>query len=244
MAPATPRRGLPWRHPRYAGEAPQERPRPRAVDVAGPARVDRSYQPLSAEESAATRPSTVPGGPPSGASPGGLLDPHFWLDPTRLARAADAVAGRLSILAPADAATFAANAARLRQELTGLDGELRAGLASCRIRTIVTGHDAFGYLAQRYGLNAVAVTGLSPETEPKPADLAEIARFVSANGIRTIYAETLVSPAVAQAVARATGADLAILDPVEGNTTASRGTDYLAVMRANLVTLRRGQDCP
>ncbi len=109
---------------------------------------------------------------------------------------------------------------------------------------LVTSHAAFGYLSERYGLTQVPIAGLSPDVEPSAAQLAEVADFVKANGVTTIYAETLVEPAFAETVAKSTGAQLATLDPIEGLTSASAGRDYLEVMRSNLAALKTGQSCP
>jgi zinc transport system substrate-binding protein len=171
------------------------------------------------------------------------VDPHFWLDPVRLADVADQVAHRLGEDDPDGAERFAANAAVLRQDLEALDRELAAGLKDCENRSIVTIHNAFGYLADRFGLTQVGITGLTPDEEPTPADLAAVTRFVRENDVQTIYYETLVSPAVAKTVAAETGAAIAVLDPIEGLSDASAGSDYLAVMRANLASLRAGQPC-
>jgi zinc transport system substrate-binding protein len=173
-------------------------------------------------------------------------DPHFWLDPLRLADVADQVAVQLGELDPASTSAFVANAAELRGQLKELDAELAAGLADCDDRTLVTGHDAFGYLAERYDLTQVGIAGLNPEAEPTPSDLAEISRFVSDHGVTTIYHETLVSPAVAEAVADETGASVAVLDPIEAlsdDPDNADAADYFRVMRANLATLRAGQRC-
>ncbi len=170
-------------------------------------------------------------------------DPHFWLDPLRLADVADQVAARLGELDPGSAAAFEANAAELRRELEGLDSELAAGLADCDSRTMVTGHDAFGYLADRYDLTQVGIAGVDPVGEPTPADLAKISQFVDEHGVSTIYHESLVSPAVAEAVAAETGASTAVLDPLEGLPEDADGIDYFSAMRANLATLREGQGC-
>jgi zinc transport system substrate-binding protein len=172
------------------------------------------------------------------------VDPHFWLDPLRLAAVGDEVARRLADLEPDGATTFAANAGALRAELEALDAEFEAGLAGCERRDLVTSHRAFGYLARRYGLRQVGVVGVAAEEEPTPADLAGIVDFVERNDVQTIYSEPLASAAVAETVAAETGARTAVLDPLEGLSDTSRGADYPAIMRANLVTLREGQACP
>ncbi|MGY2128387.1 metal ABC transporter substrate-binding protein [Blastococcus sp. SYSU DS0617] len=170
-------------------------------------------------------------------------DPHFWLDPTRLANVGDALAGQLTELDPEGAETYEQNAAALREELESLDQEMAEGLSGCTVDTLVTSHDAFGYLAERYGLEVVGITGLSPNNEPSASQLAEISDLVSERGVTTVYTETLVDPSIAEAVASESGVRTAVLDPLEGLTDESAGDDYLAVMRANLATLQEGQSC-
>ena len=200
-----------------------------ALDVAAAAGLTLRYTPIEEGQVASDEANT--------------RDPHFWLDPTRLEAVATAVADRLGKIDPADAAAFTANAAALAADLHQLDGEYRAGLASCANTDIVTSHNAFGYLAQRYGLTQIGITGLTPEDEPSPGDLAAVTDFVEAHHVTTIYYETLVSPAIAETVAGETGARTEVLDPIEGLSDTSPGADYFAVMRANLANLRAGQGC-
>lgn len=173
----------------------------------------------------------------------GATDPHFWLDPTRMAAVATAVGEDFAKRDPANAATYRTNATDLGAELTTLDQEFTAGLTTCTSRELVTGHAAFGYLAARYGLGQEGIAGISPDAEPDAATLRELAEHVKESGVTTVYAETLVSPALAETVARETGATVAVLDPLEGLTDASAGKDYLEVMRSNLETLKKGQGC-
>jgi zinc transport system substrate-binding protein len=170
-------------------------------------------------------------------------DPHFWLDPTRLADVATTVGEDFARRDPANAADYRANSAALVDDLDGLDAEFRTGLARCRTRELVTGHAAFGYLARRYALHQDAVAGVSPDAEPDAATLRDLSARVRDAGVSTVYSESLVSPALAETVAREAGARVAVLDPLEGITDRSRGHDYLEVMRANLATLRSGQEC-
>ena len=173
----------------------------------------------------------------------GSLDPHFWLDPTRYADVAQAVADRLATDDPDNAAAYAANAETFVSELTALDEDFSAGLATCETRVLVTSHAAFAYLADRYDLDQHGIAGLSPEVEPSASALKEITDLVRDEGISTIYQETLVEPHFARTVAAATGATIATLDPLEGITDESAGDDYLEVMRTNLEVLREGQQC-
>ncbi|MFC6239033.1 metal ABC transporter substrate-binding protein [Longivirga aurantiaca] len=169
-------------------------------------------------------------------------DPHVWLDPTNMAAIVATVAQRLSSLDPAGASTYAANAAALEDRLTALDEQWRTGTATCTSRDLVVSHEAFGYLAKRYGFEQVGISGLAPDTEPSPAKIAEVADFVRANEVRTVYYETLVDPKVAQTVADETGAKTAVLDPLEGLAEGSTD-DYISVMEKNLQTVKDGQPC-
>jgi zinc transport system substrate-binding protein len=164
------------------------------------------------------------------------LDPHVWLDPvlySRLARTIGETLGR-----PAQARVFAGR-------LTALDREYRRSLAGCKRREIVTSHAAFGYLAARYDLTQIPITGVSPEAEPTPRQLQQVVRNVRAHGATTVFFETLVSPDLAKTVARETGASTAVLDPIEGLTEdeLAAGENYFSIMRANLRTLRRALAC-
>jgi zinc transport system substrate-binding protein len=169
-------------------------------------------------------------------------DPHFWLDPLLLADLGDAVAGRLSDIDPEHADDYAANAAALRADLERLDREYAAGLAHCERDTVVVSHDAFGYL-QRYGLRMEAILGLAPDAEPTPADLGRLQDLVRTEGITTVFSESLVSPAVADSLARDTGVASEVLDPIEGLSDETSGEDYLSLMRANLRALREANGC-
>lgn len=173
----------------------------------------------------------------------GGTDPHFWLDPQRLSTVAGAVEQAMAEAAPDQAVLFERNLGSLRADLDTLDVELERGLAQCAVTDLVTSHNAFGYLARAYGLGQVGITGLTPEAEPSAGQLADVAALVERDGVRTIYSETLVSPAIAQTVADETGAETAVLDPIEGITGSSAGDDYLEIMRADLATLRQGQGC-
>jgi zinc transport system substrate-binding protein len=185
-------------------------------------------------------------GAPAGDEPGGETTgekaPHLWLDPTRLALIADGLADRLGALDPAGAAGFRARAAALRADLESLDRQYADGLKTCQRHEIVTSHAAFGYLAQRYGLRQIAISGLSPETEPSPQRLADVAGRARELGVTTIFFETLVSPKVAETLAREVGAKAEVLDPIEGLEPLSGG-DYVTVMRDNLTHLRTALGC-
>jgi zinc transport system substrate-binding protein len=163
-------------------------------------------------------------------------DPHVWLDPGLFAGLVREIGRELGREGTAD---------ELATKLRSLDQEFRAGLARCARREIVTSHAAFGYLADAYGLRQVALTGLSPEAEPSPRELATLVDEVQASGATTVFFETLVSPRLAETVASEAGVGTAVLNPLEGLTEdeLAAGETYLTAMEANLASLRKALGC-
>ncbi|MEX2203104.1 MAG: metal ABC transporter substrate-binding protein [Actinomycetota bacterium] len=172
-------------------------------------------------------------------------DPHVWLDPTRYGGIVEAVAETLARVQPAQAAMFRAGAEAFGSELSALDREFAEDLATCRSRTIVVNHAAFGYLAGAYDLEQLSISGISPEAEVDPARLAELTSLVEREGVTTIFTEELASPEVAETLAEEAGVQTAVLNPLEGLTPEQleAGEDYRSVMRQNLDALRRGLGC-
>ena len=165
-----------------------------------------------------------------------VRDPHIWLDPVRYAAMARAIGVELGQVESAE---------RLARKLEGLDSEFRRGLAVCKRREIVTSHAAFGYLASRYGLEQVPLEGLSPEAEPSARGIADLVDRVETSGATTVFFETLVSPKLAETVAREAGVETAVLNPLEGLTDdeIAAGEDYFSVMRSNLAALQKALGC-
>ncbi len=170
-------------------------------------------------------------------------DPHTWLDPDNMIAVTKAVESKLSAADPDHASDYAANAAKLTSELETLGTDFETGLKTCKTRTIVTSHAAFQYLAARYNLTQVPIAGIDPANEPSPKQLAEITKLVRKEKITTIFTEELVSPAIANTIAKETGATTATLDPIEGLSDATKGQTYLTLMRKNLETLRKANSC-
>jgi zinc transport system substrate-binding protein len=163
-------------------------------------------------------------------------DPHVWLDPNRYAAIASKIADALGEPPAAEA---------LIADLEELDAEYRAGLARCERRQIVTSHAAFGYLANAYDLEQIPLTGVSPEAEPSARAIEELVDEVQEEGATTVFFETLVSPELAETVAREADAETAVLNPLEGLTEdeIEDGADYFTVMRENLAALRKALAC-
>ncbi|MFX4272790.1 metal ABC transporter substrate-binding protein [Propionibacteriaceae bacterium Y1685] len=173
----------------------------------------------------------------------GDLDPHVWLDPSNMVLIAEAVTAKLVEADPDHAADYRSNLTALTGELNGLDQEFAHGLQSCERKEFVVSHAAFGYLARKYGLTQIGISGLSPDAEPSPARIAAVHEEIARHDVTTIFYETLVSPAVAESIAKDLGLTTAVLDPLEGLTGESAGEDYVAVMRSNLTALRTANGC-
>jgi len=168
-------------------------------------------------------------------------DPHFWLDPVRMANAATLVGDKLAEANPANAEMYKTNAKALKEELTSLGNDLVSKTSTCQIKTFVTAHTAFGYLADRTGLTQVGISGLDPDSSPSPARLAEISQIAKDQGVTTIFTEALIDPKIAQTLADDLGITTAVLDPIESQTDPSK--DYSGVMNDNINALTKALNC-
>ncbi len=169
----------------------------------------------------------------------GGKDPHIWLDPVRYAQVAEGVGRAFEKADPDHAADYRQNTAALVRKLDALNTRFEDGLAHTDTKVFVTTHAAFGYLAERYGLTEEAINGLDPESEPSAARIRDLQRMAGADGVTTVFYETLVSGRTAKTVADDAGLRTDVLDPLEGITSKSRGTDYFSVQEANLKALQR-----
>lgn len=168
-------------------------------------------------------------------------NPHFWLDPLRLEKAATAIEERLAKVDPDHADTFAANLATLRDTLTGIDQDFTNGLKDCEREVIVTSHDAFGYWS-RYGIESAPIAGLSPDAEPSAAHLDQLRTLIEKDHVTTVFSETLASPKMADVLSHDLGLASAVLDPIEGIEKGS-SADYVSIMRANLAAMQKANGC-
>ncbi|WP_329198828.1 metal ABC transporter substrate-binding protein [Streptomyces sp. NBC_01435] len=166
-------------------------------------------------------------------------DPHIWLDPVKYAEVAKGVGKALEKSDPDHAADYRKNTDALVTKLDGLNTAYENGLKNTATKTFITTHSAFGYLAERYGLTQEGIAGIDPEAEPSPARLNEIHTIAEKNKVTTVFFETLASDRTAKTVAKDTGLKTGVLDPLEGITDKSKGTDYIEVMRSNLAALEK-----
>ena len=170
----------------------------------------------------------------------GDLDPHFWLDPQRMIKVAETLESSFAQVDPANANDYKAGLDKLKTALTNLDTQYTKGLSSCQHNTFITSPAAFGYLADRYKLTQASISGIDPETEPSPAEMANIKSVVEKTGVKTIFTEELVSDAPAKAIAAETGAETSVLSPLESKPEQG---DYTDAMTTNLERLKSAMVC-
>lgn len=173
------------------------------------------------------------------------VDPHVWLDPILAQRQVDNILAGFVRADPDGEATYRANAEALKRDLQALHERLQQGLANCRRREFITSHAAFGYFARRYRLEMIPIAGLSPEVEPSPRKLRDLVHEARKHRAEVIYYETLVSPRVAETIAREVGARTMVLNPIEGLTAEEmrQGKTYFVLMEVNLRNLAEGLGC-
>lgn len=171
-------------------------------------------------------------------------DPHVWLSPKRAIKMVENIRDSLSKRYPDKKATFQKNAAAYIKKLETLDKEYATGLANAKQKSFVTQHAAFRYLALDYGLKQVPISGLSPDSEPSAARLAELTKYIKKNNIKYIYFEENASQALASTLAKETGVKLDVLNPLESLTEkqTKNGADYISIMQSNLKALKKTTD--
>jgi zinc transport system substrate-binding protein len=175
------------------------------------------------------------------------LDPHVWLDFMMDCKIVDSLMSALGEQDPARASSYRANAEAYKARLNALDQRYRQGLSRCRHHQIIlSGHAAFAYLAQRYGLKQMALSGISPDAEPTPKRMIEVIEATRKKGIQFVFAEEMVNPKLAQALAKEAGVGILILNPGHNVTREQiqQKVTFLDLMETNLKNLERGLECP
>ncbi|MDA0988893.1 MAG: zinc ABC transporter substrate-binding protein [Chloroflexi bacterium] len=175
----------------------------------------------------------------------GEIDPHVWLDPLKSIELVKLIRDGITSANPDGAAIYATNATGLLTKLLSLHQTFVEGLADCSLDSFVTSHAAFGHLAERYSLEQIPISGLSPEAAPGPADLARIADTIRELGMSYVMVEPIISAAYAETLAREINARLLPLHPLESLTPdeSESGEDYFSIMENNLENLRLALEC-
>lgn len=173
-----------------------------------------------------------------------LEDPHVWLDPILAQQIVKDVGGQLELIDPKNADVIRDNVSKKVAVLQGIDDAYRTGLASCSIPEIVSSHDAFGFLAKRYGFTVHSINGISPEDEPSTSKLVELTDLIRTHNITTVFFEELASPALAKTLADETGAKTDVLDAIESlSSEESERLEYPGIMEKNLAKLKAAMVC-
>ncbi len=176
----------------------------------------------------------------------GMYDPHIWLSPRLMKQQVIALEAALTTADPKNAATYTTNAKNFIAQLDLIDREYTAGLSAetCKTRDLVVTHDAFSYLAADYNLTLHPISGISPESEPSSARLAELTELVKEKQLQYVFFETLTSPKLAETIANEAGVKTLVLNPIEGFVNAEEESlGYLGLLRANLTNLKTGMVC-
>lgn len=176
---------------------------------------------------------------------GKAYDPHIWLDPVRAIQMVDHIAEGFVQADPEHAELYRQQAKKYMQKLTDLDRDFQEGLSQCEQRDVIVAHDAFGYLADRYNLNIISLSGLSPDDEPSPQKMADIVQFAKDHNVRYIFFESLVSPRLSETIAQEVGVETLVLHPLEGATKEdiNAGKDYISLQEENLLNLKKALRC-
>ncbi len=167
-------------------------------------------------------------------------DPHVWLAPENAKKEMENIKNALVRADAANKETYEHNYEKYAAQFDELDQEYKTAASSFKSEDIIVAHQAFGYLCKAYGLNQVAIEGLTADSEPDPARMSDIIKFAKERKVKTIFFEDLVSPKVSETIAKAVGAKTATFNPLEGLTDEeqAKGLEYVSVMKQNLQTLK------
>jgi zinc transport system substrate-binding protein len=168
-------------------------------------------------------------------------DPHVWLDPQLMHGIAGRIATILGVVDPDRRDEYQQRGAALQQKIAALDGSFRTTLATCTLKTLVTTHEAFGYLAARYRLIQLGLTGLTPEAEPSAAQIRRVRDLARQGKVAAVFVEaTDEGRRIGRSVARDVGVPARDLLTLESDPTPK---DYLSAMRENLNNTKAGLRC-
>lgn len=165
----------------------------------------------------------------------GSVDPHVWLDPENAGIQLEAIADALSQADPKNQVHYQTNLQAQQEKLAALDQAYRDTLAACPKKEIVVSHRAYGYLCNAYGLEQIPAEGLTADSDPSPAQLAQIVETMRQKDIHYLFFEELVQSKALETIQAETGAQALVLDPFEGD---AENSSYLTVMEKNLQNLK------
>lgn len=169
----------------------------------------------------------------------GDLDPHIWLDPLRMIDIAEIVTDELIEINPDGKVLYEENLAALKDEFTKLDSEFQQVISSKTNKKVLVTHAAFGYWEERYGLEQIAIHGISTENEPSQKSLIEIIETANEYGIKHVIYEQNVTTRVSEIIQDEIGAESLIIHNLSVLTEEdiAEERDYFSIMRDNLEVL-------
>ncbi len=171
-------------------------------------------------------------------------DPHIWLDPLMMKEMAEIIFSSLIEIDKEGEDYYKENKDNLVSLLEKLDNDYREGLKDCRLDSIVISHASLHYLAERYGFQMIAISGISPLEEPSSRKLAEITEMVKEGEIGHIFFETTIPSALSETIAKETGAETLVFNPASSLTKKElEEKNYFSVMKENLEQLKIALDC-
>ena len=176
----------------------------------------------------------------------GFMDPHIWLDFNNCFVMIDNITKAFCEKDPANAEFYKHNADEYKNKLTQLDEKYKTALTNCKMKTIVYGgHYAFGYLANRYGLQYLAAQGLSPDAEPTAKDIVELVEQIKKDNISYIFYEELTSPKIAETLANETKTKMLLLNAAHNisRKDLENNVSFFSIMENNLTNLKTGLGC-
>ncbi|MBU0721624.1 metal ABC transporter substrate-binding protein [bacterium] len=173
------------------------------------------------------------------------VDPHYWLDIENMIKVTHIMRDEFIKIAPENEQLYKNNQQVYVNRLHALDDAYKQKLSTCQGDTIIVNHNAFSYLANRYGFHVESLSGLSPEAEPSAKNMIKLIKHVKEHNISTVFFESFVSDKAMKSIAKEAGVDVDVLQPL-GNITADEAQkklDYETVMRINLEKISRALKC-
>lgn len=174
------------------------------------------------------------------------VDPHVWLDFDNCRLMVEQIKSALCSVDPGGCHDYQQRALELSAKLADLDQRYKSRLANCKNRVIIHGgHNAFGYMGHRYNLKYHAAAGVSADIEPTPKRMAELIQLVKKNNSQAVFSEELLSPRIAEAIARETGAMVLKLHGAHNlsKDELEQGKTFFDQMDENLEHLCTGLAC-
>lgn len=173
------------------------------------------------------------------------IDPHYWLNPENMIISAEVIAKELIGLFPQNKERYIKNRDNYIAMLKALDEKYKKSLSTCKLDTIIVNHNAFSYLAHRYGFHVEALSGVSPEAEPSAKNMMRLIEHVKEHKVSTVFFESFVSDKAIKSIASEAKVSCEVLQPL-GNITANEAKQKLSyedIMKINLEKISKALEC-